>query len=155
MDCLGGRSQTKWCYGVPGNLDIKTALDLLFVGSDRDWQSCSGYVFSSVFAVVGWWGRPKTWSRKMRSLMSPITTRSQVKTKPSMRSITLSPGIRWVYSIRLEHLRQYFLILSLSLGFRRRECVCPWMCCHKVLRVPSCLWYGKSKLYCPFKSLSY
>lgn len=118
MDCLGGRSQTKWCYGVPGNLDIKTALDLLFVGSDRDWQSCSGYVFSSVFAVVGWWGRPKTWSRKMRSLMSPITTRSQVKTKPSMRSITLSPGIRWVYSIRLEHLRQYFFNTILVFGFQ-------------------------------------
>lgn len=38
---------------------------------------------------------------------------------------------------------------------RRRECVCLWTCCPRVLRVRSCLWYDRSKLCSLSRFLSY
>lgn len=36
---------------------------------------------------------------------------------------------------------------------RRRECVCQWTCYHRFWRVPSCLWYGRSRLCFPSRFL--
>lgn len=61
-----------------------------------------------------------------------------------------------VFHLVTSRSKEYNVICSLlSVGFRRRECVCLWMCCRRVWRVLSCLWCDRSKLCCLFKSLSY
>lgn len=59
------------------------------------------------------------------------------------------------YTINPNEVRCGVEVASHLCPNRRRECVCQWTCCHRVLRVPSCLWYGRSRLCFLSRFLSY